>query len=107
MLSFKSESIDSLKAVFQEISQISFVDDGLTYLSDTVNVIEIREDQQHGGLRVTLTAMLGAAKIQYSTRGQMGQIFVIDNSNKISLCSSMARLLRIEYPDGHSVMLEI
>ena len=35
----------------------------MTYLSDTVNVNEIREEQQYGGLRVTLTAMLGSAKI--------------------------------------------
>ena len=63
VLAFKSETIDSLKAVFQEISQISFVDDGLTYLSDTVNVNAIREEQQYGGLRVTLAAMLGAAKV--------------------------------------------
>jgi predicted nucleotidyltransferase component of viral defense system len=63
VLAFKSETIDSLNAVFQEISQISFADDGLTYLSDTVNVNTIREEQQYGGLRVTLTAMLGAAKI--------------------------------------------
>jgi predicted nucleotidyltransferase component of viral defense system len=63
VLAFKSESIDSLNAVFQEISQITFADDGLTYLSDTVNVNAIREEQQYGGLRVTLTAMLGAAKI--------------------------------------------
>ena len=64
VLAFKSETIDSLKAVFQEISQISFADDGLIYLSDTVNVNEIREDQQYGGLRLTLTAMLGSAKIK-------------------------------------------
>jgi len=63
MLALKSETTDSLKAVFQEISQISFADDGLTYLSDSVNVNEIREEQQYGGLRVTLTAMLGSAKI--------------------------------------------
>ncbi len=35
----------------------------MTYLSDTVNVEEIREEQQYGGFRVTLTAMLGEAKI--------------------------------------------
>jgi hypothetical protein len=63
MLAFKSESIGSLKAVFQEISQITFADDGLTYLPDTVNVYEIREEQQCGGLRVILTAMLGSAKV--------------------------------------------
>ena len=63
VLAFKSQTIDSLKAIFQDISQIPFIDDGLTYLSNTVNVNEIREEQQYGGLRVTLTAMLGAAKI--------------------------------------------
>lgn len=63
VLAFKSQTIGSLKAIFQEISQIQFDDDGLTYLSDTVNVNEIREEQQYGGFRVTLTAMLGAAKI--------------------------------------------
>ena len=63
VLAFKSLTIGSLKAIFKDISQIQFVDDGLTYLSDTVNVNEIREEQQYGGFRVTLTAMLGAAKI--------------------------------------------
>jgi predicted nucleotidyltransferase component of viral defense system len=63
MLVFKSQTIDSLKAIFQDISQIPFIDDGLTYLSDTVNVNEIREEQQYGGLRVTLIATLGTAKI--------------------------------------------
>jgi hypothetical protein len=64
VLAFKAETIDSLTAVFQQISQISFADDGLIYLSDTVNVNEIREERQYGGLRVTLTAMLGSAKIK-------------------------------------------
>jgi len=63
MLAFTSQTIDSLKAIFINICQISFVDDGLTYLSDTVNVNEIREEEQYGGFRVTLTAMLGEAKI--------------------------------------------
>ena len=38
VLAFKFQTNDSLKAIFQDISQISFVEDGLTYLSDTVNV---------------------------------------------------------------------
>jgi len=63
VLAFKSQTTGSLKAIFKDISQIHFDDDGLIYLSDTVNVNEIREEQQYGGFRVTLTAMLGAAKI--------------------------------------------
>ena len=63
VLTFKSQTIDSLKAIFKDICEISFLDDGLTYLSDTVKVEEIREDHQYAGYRVTLTAMLGKAKI--------------------------------------------
>jgi predicted nucleotidyltransferase component of viral defense system len=64
MLAFKTETIDSLKGIFQEISRFSFPEDGLTYLPDTVKVHEIREEQQYGGLRVTLTAVLGSAEIK-------------------------------------------
>jgi predicted nucleotidyltransferase component of viral defense system len=64
VLAFKSESIVSLKGIFQEISRLSFLEDGLNYLPDTVKVHEIREEQQYGGLRVTLTAMLGSAEIK-------------------------------------------
>ena len=63
MLALQSETIPSLETAFQRISQISFDEDGLEYLSDTVSVREIIEQQQYGGYRVTLTAMLGAAKI--------------------------------------------
>jgi predicted nucleotidyltransferase component of viral defense system len=78
VLAIKSESIGSLKAAFKEISQISFADDGLTYLSDTVNVNEIREEQQYGGFRVTLTAMLGSAKIKLQVDCGFGDVITPD-----------------------------
>ncbi len=78
VLASKSHTIDSLKAVFQDISQIPFIDDGLIYLSDTVNVNEIREEQQYGGLRVTLTTMLGAAKINLQVDCGFGDVITPD-----------------------------
>lgn len=63
MLAYESQTAASLKTILQNICQISFVDDGLLYLPDTVNVNEIREDQSYGGFRITLYAMLGKAKI--------------------------------------------
>lgn len=43
VLAFKSQSIASLKAIFKDICQISFLDgDGLTYLSNTVKVAKTR-----------------------------------------------------------------
>ena len=63
VLAFTPETMSSLKAIFKNILQIECVEDGLMYLPNTVNAREIREDQQYGGFRITLTAMLGAAKI--------------------------------------------
>lgn len=38
-------------------------DDGLTFLPDSVHVEAIREDQEYGGMRVKLMAMLGKVRI--------------------------------------------
>jgi hypothetical protein len=38
-------------------------DDGLTFLPDSVQVEPIREDQEYGGMRVKLVAMLGNVRI--------------------------------------------
>ncbi len=78
VLAIKSQTTDSLKAIFQDISQIPFIDDGLTYLSDTVNVNAIREEQQYGGFRVTLTAMLGVAKIHLQVDCGFGDVITPD-----------------------------
>ena len=78
MLALKSETIESLKAVFHEISQISFAADGLTYLSDTLNVGEIREEKQYGGLRVTLLAMLGSARVHLQVDCGFGDVITPD-----------------------------
>lgn len=74
LLAYISQSIDSLQTVFQEISRISFADDGLTYLPDTVSAEEIREEQQYGGFRITLTAMLGQARIRLQVDCGIGDV---------------------------------
>ncbi len=78
VLAFKSETIVSLKGIFQEISRLSFPEDGLTYLPDTVKVHEIREEQQYGGLRVTLITMLGTAKINLQVDCGFGDVITPD-----------------------------
>lgn len=78
VLVFQPQTVDSLSAIFKDISQISFPDDALTYLSDTVNVNEIREEQPYGGFRVKLTAMLGAAKIHLQVDCGFGDVITPD-----------------------------
>ncbi|MEN8255976.1 MAG: nucleotidyl transferase AbiEii/AbiGii toxin family protein [Verrucomicrobiota bacterium] len=53
-----------LKEVFQAIClQECRQDDGMAYSPETVKAESIREDQEHGGVRVTLIGKLGNARI--------------------------------------------
>ena len=49
--------------MFTELCAIESPDDGLTFLRDTVHVEAIREDQEYGGMRVRMMAMLGKVRI--------------------------------------------
>jgi hypothetical protein len=49
--------------VFVHLCAIESPDDGLTFLPDSVHVDAIREDQEYGGMRVRLMAMLGNVRI--------------------------------------------
>lgn len=55
---------EKLKGLFQEIcQQVCPVDDGMEYLPGSVKAEAIREDQEYDGVRVTLTGLLGSARI--------------------------------------------
>jgi len=47
----------------RHILATSVPDDGLTFDADAVTAAEIREEQEYGGIRVKLVAMLGSARI--------------------------------------------
>jgi len=52
-----------ISAVFKELCQISCPDDGIIFMADTVKAMPIREEQEYGGIRVTLSGMLHQASI--------------------------------------------
>lgn len=56
-------SLDALTAAFREICEAEVEPDGLLFRSDIVRAEPIRDRQEYGGARVTLVAMLGAARI--------------------------------------------
>jgi predicted nucleotidyltransferase component of viral defense system len=62
LLGFGDTSAEALKRVFVEVCAIESPD-GLTFLPDSVHVEAIREDQEYGGMRVKLMAMLGNVRI--------------------------------------------
>lgn len=59
----RSPSPDEFVALFRELCQIEVEPDGLEWVGDSVRAREIREDNLYGGIRVTLLAMLGTARI--------------------------------------------
>ncbi len=56
-------SAEELKRVFTALCEQSVVGDGLDFLVHTVHVEAIGEQQEYGGMRVTLIAKLGNIKI--------------------------------------------
>ena len=62
-LGFGDTSANTLKHVFVQLSAIESPEDGLAFLRDSVHVEAIREDQEYGGMRVKLMAMLGNVRI--------------------------------------------
>jgi hypothetical protein len=63
LLALKSASIPHLEAVFGRVAQIAVEDDGLVFLPDTVTAEAIRENDIYQGVRVSIEARLGNARI--------------------------------------------
>lgn len=63
-LGFGEMSLDAVRALFREIVRVEGCEDGLVFLPETMQVELIREENEYGGTRVTMTAMLPPARIQ-------------------------------------------
>ncbi len=60
---FGDASVERLQKIIVEICGINVVPDGMTYESDGLSIIEIRQDQKYQGQRIKLMARLGSARI--------------------------------------------
>ena len=63
MLGMGDGSIPRIEKVFREVCAVPSPDDGLVLDVNTLAVEAIREQQEYGGLRVTLDVFLGKARI--------------------------------------------
>jgi len=59
LLGLGDTSSEELKRIFVAICEQRVPPDGVSFSSATIRVAPIREQQEYGGMRVTLTAMLG------------------------------------------------
>lgn len=63
LLGFGDGSAEQLARVFREVCLTAVGPDGVTFDPATIQVRPIREEQEYGGQRITLTVMLGRARI--------------------------------------------
>ena len=63
LLGILDKSPEELNQTFQDVCKLTVEDDGLIFLSETIRVRQIREDNVYGGMRVTLEARLGKIRI--------------------------------------------
>jgi len=64
LLGFGELSPESLEATFREICDTAVAPDGLTFDLSTIRIGPIRHDDDYGGWRVVLVALLGAARLR-------------------------------------------
>lgn len=64
LLGYGDSSETDLRSVFTKIATMTTDDDGVVYDADTIEVGPIREDQEYGGVRVTLRAHVATAKLR-------------------------------------------
>lgn len=63
LLGSGSTDIPRLESLFKELCSLSCEPDGLEFLPETIRGVEIREDNLYQGVRITMTARLGVARI--------------------------------------------
>jgi hypothetical protein len=64
LLSFGPADVDHITLVFKELCQVASENvDGIVFMPDTVRAVAIREEQEYGGIRVTLFGLLHRARI--------------------------------------------
>lgn len=63
LLGIGDRSMAGMERTFREVCNVSVEDDGLVFDMGSLVLADIREEQEYGGVRVTLKAFLGKAKI--------------------------------------------
>ena len=63
LLGFGAESESSLKKIISEICMEDVPNDGVSYIPDTITIIDIREESEYEGKRVNLPAYIGKTRI--------------------------------------------
>jgi predicted nucleotidyltransferase component of viral defense system len=100
LLAFGDPSPEALLTVFRSLCSAETSEpDGLTLVSDSLAAASIREDMEYGGVRVTLQARLGVARIPMQVDVGFGDVIIPAPSTELlpSLLDQPPPRLRV-YP---------
>jgi predicted nucleotidyltransferase component of viral defense system len=64
LLGYGSSVIADIEKAFRDICQTNVINDGLVFDPETIRGVSIRDQQEYGGVRITLTAHLAGARIR-------------------------------------------
>jgi predicted nucleotidyltransferase component of viral defense system len=76
LLGFGDLSDEALTQIFTDVCQVHVEPDAMVYLVDTIQVEPIRAEDAYGGRRVTLAAILGAARLRVQVDVGIGDAVV-------------------------------
>jgi predicted nucleotidyltransferase component of viral defense system len=76
LLAINESSVEKIVDIFRDVCAVKVKDDGLEFQDDTARGIEIREEQEHNGVRVTLEAKLGEARIPLQIDIGFGDVII-------------------------------
>lgn len=101
LLGFGDTSAAEMRRIFTGVCQVDAPEDGLTFIADSVGVDVIREQQEYGGLRVTLMVMLGTVRIPMQIDVGVGDAVVpppdtVDYPGLLDLPQARLRVYRPE-----------
>jgi predicted nucleotidyltransferase component of viral defense system len=101
LLGFGTSSIPALEAIFRELAQLSVEDDGVVFDAATIQGEQIRSQEAYVGVRLTLTATIGRARVPLQVDVGFGDAtpaspVEVDFPSLLGLPSARVRSYRME-----------
>lgn len=78
LLGYGSPSPERLQAVFRDVCNMAVEDDGLTFITETIQATQIKEDDEYHGIRLRIESRLENARISLQIDIGFGDVITPD-----------------------------
>lgn len=107
LLAILDKSPEELDQIFRDVCTLAVEDDGLVFLSETIRVRQIREDNVYGGVRVTFEARLGKIRIPLQVDIGFGCGYTSSTAGRVSNAPGFSRAHSSGLSEGNFYRREI